>query len=334
MSDRNDFTNQRVPFMHHDSVHSGRCQALVVPFLIAMLGLGGCASDGALSKLSGKAAGPFSALYEGKSLVAFGTELPASSVAEALQKGDLAAAGGDLDKALFHYIRALELDEGNAEALYRIGLIHAERGNTRLAEIAFRWSIQRDPRHVGSLNGLGVLLLKQRNYGEARQHLEAALRVDDRVASAHNALGVISDLERQYGAAQGHYERALALQPGSPSVLNNLGYSLYLSGKWKEAIRTYRQALVADPEYEMAWRNLGLVYARQKRYDEAIAALSKIEDRPKAYNDVGYIAMVEGRLDVAKRYFEEAKRMSPQFYALADANEKRVAIMQGHSAPD
>ncbi|MBK1719249.1 tetratricopeptide repeat protein [Thiocystis violacea] len=302
--------------------------ALVVTLTVTLTG---CASNQSKPEIK-PSAGPYNALYEGKSEVAFGTELPASSAAEAIQRGDIAVTSGDLDKGLFHYIRALELDDGNAEALYKIGLIHAGRGNQRLAEMAFRWSLKKDPRKVGSLSGLGILLLKQRNYAEAKQHLELAVSIDNRLASPHNALGVIADLERDYPSAQRHYEQALATNPRSPSVLNNLGYSRYLSGKWKEAAAAFRDALLIDPNHELAWRNLALVYARQKRYSEAIDALAKVQDRPKAYNDVGYIAMVEGKLDTARGYFEEAKRLSPEFYALADTNERRVAIMQGHSA--
>jgi Tfp pilus assembly protein PilF len=167
---------------------------------------------------------------------------------------------------------------------------------------------------------------------EARKDLELAVSIDDRIPMAHNALGVIADLDRDYPRAQRHYEKALSANPSSPSLLNNLGYSRYLSGNWKGATAAFREALLVDPNYERAWRNLALVYARQKRYTEAVDALSKIQDVPKAYNDVGYVAMVGGRLDDAKGFFEEAKRLSADFYTLADTNERRVEIMQGHSA--
>ena len=295
---------------------------------LAAVALGGCASSPA--KVA-KGLGTFSSLYDGKSEVAYGTELPVSSAAEAIQRGDLAVAEGDLDKGLFRYIQALDLDEHNAEALSKIGAIHSVRGNQRLAEIAYRWALKEDPRNIGALTGLGVLSLKKRDYAEARKHLELAVSINDRIPLAHNALGVIGDLQRDYPRAQRHYERALAAKPGSASLLNNLGYSRYLSGNWKGATAAFREALLIDPNYERAWRNLALVYAREKRYTEAVDALSKVQDLPKAYNDVGYVAMVGGRLDDAKGFFEEAKRLSADFYTLADTNQRRVEIMQGHS---
>ncbi|WP_295438850.1 tetratricopeptide repeat protein [uncultured Thiodictyon sp.] len=276
--------------------------------------------------------GQHNALYDGKSAVAFSTQLPVTSATEAIQRGDLAVSSGDMDKGLFEYVRALDLEEGNPQALAKIGQIHFIRGNQRLAEIAFRWSLQKDPRNQGALTGLGILLLKRRDYAQAKQHLEQAVRIDDRLWHAHNALGIIADLEHDYANAQHHYGQALAGAPGSASLLNNLGYSRYLAGNAKGAIAAFREALLADPNYPLAWRNLALVYTREGRYTDAVDALAKVQDLPKAYNDVGYLAMIGGKLDNAEGLFDEAKRLSADFYTLADTNQRRVAIMQGRAA--
>lgn len=297
--------------------------------LTSCLTLGGCVTT---PTKSSSGLGPYASLYEGKSDVAFATLFPVSSPAEAMQRGDLALSQGDLDRALFEYIRALDLDPKHADALYKIGMIHSMRGNLPLAEMAFRWSLQENPDHLGSLTGLGVLLLKKREYSESRGYLKKAVAMNDRIAPAHNALGVIADLDRDYPRAQQHYAKAMESSAKSASLMNNLGYSRYLGGNLKGAGSAFREALLLDPNYELAWRNLALVYTRQGRYDEAVETLTKVQDEAKAYNDVGYILMVDGKLDKAKGYFEEAKRLSPSFYALADTNSRRVELMQGHSA--
>ena len=307
----------------------GRHLAATTLVLAVATALAGCLS---LPTKLATGLGTHSALYDGKSEVAYGTQLPVTSVAEAIQRGDLAVAGGDLDRGLFEYIRALDLDEGNPQVLAKIGQIHFVRGNQQLAEIAFTWSLQKDPRNPAALSGLGILLLKKRDYAQAKQHLEQAVGIDDHLWRAHNALGVIADLEHDYASAQRHYEQALAGAPGSPSLLNNLGYSRYLAGNLKGAIAAFREALLGDPGYQLAWRNLALVYTREGRYTDAVDALAKVQDLPKAYNDVGYVAMVGGKLDDAEGLFEEAKRLSADFYTLADTNQRRVAILQGHAA--
>ena len=305
--------------------------ALTLALPLALTGCGSVPFKGKHPKAASDM-GSHQSLYDGKDDAAFATALPVTSAPEAIARGDMAMASGDLDKALFEYIRALEVDDGNADALYKIGLIHTMRGNAPLAEVAFRGALAKDPGNAGALTGLGVALLKRRAYDEARAHLERAVAIAPGIAKAHNALGVIADLNRDYKAAQGHYQRALDATPGSPSLLNNLGYSRYLGGNWDGAVSAFREALLADPSYERAWRNLALVYVRQERYTDAIESLSKVQEEAKAYNDVGYLAMLAGKLDKAQELFAEAKRLSPHFYAMADNNQRRVEIMQGHAA--
>ena len=271
----------------------------------------------------------YAALFGAGSGVAYATEAPVGSAAEAMPKGDLALAKGDSDRALYEYIRALSQGGDHAEALYKIGAIHASRGNDSLAEIAYRRALTADPGHAPAMTGLGILLTRKRDYAEAERHLRGAIRQDPKLAGAHNALGVLADVQGRHEEAQMHFNTGLALAPRSPTLHNNLGFSYYLAGKSKAAIQEFRQALELNPDYAMAWRNLGLVYSRQGRYEEALAAFGKVQDKPKAYNDVGYIAMVAGRLDDAASFFEEAKRLSPEYYPTASENAERVKRLKG-----
>jgi Flp pilus assembly protein TadD len=290
--------------------------------LVLSLVLGGCASGRQKSGTPGGS--QFAALYAGKSELAYATRFPAASAAEAIASGVAAEAGGDYDRALFEYIRALEKSGEDAHVLTRIGDIHAARNNLPLAEFAYRWAIKVDQHHAEALTGLGILQTKQRHYAAARAHLQAALAQSDQLAAAHNALGILEDLQGQYDSAQEHYRAALALVPRSALLYNNLGYSRYLSGDHRGAITAFKKALDANRNYRLAWRNLALVYTQQQRYDEALAALAKVQSLPKAYNDVGYLAMLAGRLNDAEAFFAEALEREPKYYELAQLNIERV----------
>jgi tetratricopeptide (TPR) repeat protein len=301
------------------------------PLLLRIaLGATLCAALAACTTSPSKTVGPggiYDYLSPEKSDVAYATEMPVGSANEAIKLGDTAFRDGDLDKALFEYIRALKKEGDNSDTLYKIGVIHAARGNAQLAETAFRWALKGNPQHAGALAGLGIQLTKKRQYEEAQSKLLAAVRANPRMVRAHNALGVIADIQRSYKQAQQHYESALSITKDSPELWNNLGYSRYLSGNRSGAIAAYKEALRIDANYERAWRNLALVYARNKQYDEAIEALSKVQDLPKAYNDVGYVAMVSGRLRDAEGFFDEAERLSPEYYELAELNSRRLQTL-------
>lgn len=279
--------------------------------------LGGCASTAQQQAGSD----PYASLGNGGSSVEYGTAFPVASPEEAYRNGNAALRADDPDRALFEYLRGLRMEKTpQADPLYRIGIIHHGRGNHDLAEKAYRWALEIDDSHVGAHTALGVALLEQRDYDAAEQQLKPLVSRGRAPWQAHNALGVIADIRGDYGQARGHYETALEASPQTPLVLNNLGYSRYLAGDWDGARQSLRRAVNANPGYELAWRNLGLVYAREGDFETAVEAVARNGDRAKAFNDIGYISMLEGRYSDAMGFFEEAMRLSPAYYITASQN--------------
>ncbi|PXX97381.1 tetratricopeptide repeat protein [Halomonas sp. LBP4] len=283
--------------------------------------LGGCASTAQQQAGSD----PYAALGNGGSSVEYGTAFPVASPEEAYRNGNAALSAGDPDRALFEYLRGLRMEKRpQADPLYRVGIIHHGRGNHDLAEKAYRWALEIDADHRGAGTALGIALLEQRDFEGARQHLEPLVARGNAPWQAHNALGVIADMDGEHGLAQEHFEKALEVAPGTPLVLNNLGYSRYLAGDWTGARQSLRRAVSANPSYELAWRNLGLVYAREGDHETAIEAVARNGDRAKAYNDIGYISMLEGRYVDAMDFFQEAMRLSPAYYTTASENARNL----------
>jgi tetratricopeptide (TPR) repeat protein len=62
------------------------------------------------------------------------------------------------------------------------------------------------------------------------------------------------------------------------------------------------------------------VYAREGNYEDALEALRRSGNEAEAYNDVGYIAMMDGRYGEAITFFQEAIRLAPTYYAAANEN--------------
>ncbi|MNE68234.1 Tetratricopeptide repeat protein [compost metagenome] len=60
------------------------------------------------------------------------------------------------------------------------------------------------------------------------------------------------------------------------------------------------------------------------RYEEAISAFEQVEKRAEASNDVGYICLVEGKLEEAEQFFRSAIEQSPAHYETAWDNLNRV----------
>ena len=261
---------------------------------------------------------PAASLYEGEPEVLFATEFPVASAEDANVRADRALLEGDMDLALYMYVRAYDLDKDNVHALARIGSIHESRGNDRLATMAFTEVVQLDPDHVGALQSLGLIYLRDKRHDEAQSLLERAISQDPLLWRAQNGIGILADLNGEHAKAVVAYNAALAANPGDASLLNNRGYSLYLDNQYEAASKDFLKA--AAQGAERAWLNLGLVRARQKRYPEAVQMMSRNVAAEVAYNDVGYIAMRQGDFAVAERYFHKAIGMSPRYFEAAQRN--------------
>lgn len=293
-------------------------------FVMAVLLLSGCSSVPSEPKRHAE----FDSLGDPGAHLTYGTAFPIATAEEAVLRGDAAAARGDLDRALFEYIRALEKGGSNAETLYKIGRVHLARTDPKRAELAFALCLKALPDHVGALVETGKLKMHRREYASAESLLIHALEVDPNSAQIFNVLGVLDDMRKQHLEAQNNYIKAIYLDGDKPIYLNNLGYSYYLMGCQDRAEQMFLDTLKLDPGYRRAWRNLGLVYAKSARFSLALEAFGKIEKEHEAYNDVGYVAMLSGRFDAAQRFFDEAVRLSPVYYELAMDNAKRLELLR------
>lgn len=269
----------------------------------------------------------FSGFYSTKSRIVHEQEPGPPDVPAAMKRADAARHSGNRDEALYYYVKALELDGTNAAALARIGEIHAEKGNEDLAEVAYRMAVKVAPRNAAALEGLGLIQLQSRKHSEAGQSFTAAVAAESSRWRALNGLGLIADLHGDHGQAAEYFGKALRVEPGNPILLNNLGYSRYLAGDRQGALGYFDAALQADPRYSSAWLNKGLVYARERDDGAALDAFKHVVDEADAYNDLGYIYMMQGNPDAAHEYFERAISASPSYHQLAHENLKRLSAM-------
>jgi|GEM_PF-2336032 len=117
-------------------------------------------------------------LYDGASPVTFENVFSAEKGVDYVALGDAELAKGELDKALFAYLKALQNSKDKAAVYFKIGSIHSRRDNSRLAEIAFKKVVESDPEHVEALQALGLLNLKARNYSKSKNYFESAIDID------------------------------------------------------------------------------------------------------------------------------------------------------------
>ncbi len=260
----------------------------------------------------------------GKSKTANEAAIAAETSEEAVERGDEAFRKGQHDIALYEYVEALKLSGGDVETLNKVGDVHYTLGDMDNAGQAYKASLDLEDDDQHALQGLGLTQLRTRDYEQAKMNLGKALEINPGLWHAHNGLGTIADIEGNYATAIEHYQAALRLNPRSAQILNNLGYSEYLSGNWHAAMMRFVQAVNIDPGFDRAWYNIGLMYTRQGNYEDAFVAFRNVLGTPQAYNDIGYICMMDGHYDVAESYFNKAVKSSPSYYLKAHENIDRL----------
>lgn len=311
-----------------------------ISLLLAMTAvLSGCQTMGPEPELNTRS------VYSGDNSLLYQVRKQASTADQAMQMAEMAYQAGDLDQSLYQYLRVIELEPKRYEALVGVGRIHRERGNTQLAEMAFGEVLANQPDNLDALAEMGMLRLAKRDHKGAQEllfkaveldqrrlgseksslHDVAALKVDSKSPlKVYNALGVLADLNNDFPLSEAYYRLAILIEPRSVLVQNSLGYSYYMAGQWPEAERTYQRGIGYDASYKPLWRNYGLLLARMERYEEALSAFEQIGNRAQASNDVGYVCLVEGKLDVAEQFFRSAIEQSPAHYDMAWDNLNRV----------
>jgi tetratricopeptide (TPR) repeat protein len=258
--------------------------------------------------------------------VLFESEYSVESETDALKRADHALQGGNVDEALFFYIKALKHNPENVELLANIGEIQYQLNNYAKAKQAFLLAKGFDPTHSRSLEGLGLLYMDDGLNDQAIKELQTALANDHELWRAHNALGVYADKSSNFAAARDHYDAALSINPNAAYVLNNRGYSRFLAGDFPGATADLYEA-ANNRDFPSAWANLGMVYANHGWYDDAISTYRNVMSEAHAYNNTGKIALKNGDFPQAMQYLHEAIRLSPTYFPEAQQNLTRLEYL-------
>lgn len=198
--------------------------------------------------------------------------------------GDAHLKKGDANRAEESYLRALQTQGANPEALLGMARVWQTRGDTEQAAAYLgraKGSVSNSPELLNRLAGVA---------------LDSGLK-----AEAVWALG-----------------RAVALRPGEPSYHFSLGAAwLRHPPDLQGAEESFAQFLKLRPDDARGQLLLGYVLLKQKKHAEARAWLEKSVAQgagtPEAFYYLGLIAQGQGEDARAVELFEKAVRLAPSF---------------------
>ena len=148
------------------------------------------------------------------------------------------------ERAKFYARKALELDEGLAEAHASLAwslFIYDWDWNCAAAQ--FRWSLELDPRDSTAHQWYAFLLASQGRFEEALIEAHTSQELDPGSVSIRRALGYSYFYARRFEQAKYHLHRAVEMNPVAEETYRVLGLILTYAGDHAEAERVIREAL-------------------------------------------------------------------------------------------
>ena len=137
----------------------------------------------------------------------------------------------------------------------------------------------------------------------------------------HRAYAHLLSNTGRHDEAVAEIKRARELDPLS-LITNTLeGQFLFYAGRSDEAFDQYKKTLEIEPNFWSAHNGLARVHIRQKRWEEAIAALTKAKElsggSTEPITQMGYALAKSGNREGAQATLEELKSLAKENYVPA-----------------
>src|SRR5690349_4408206 len=162
-------------------------------------------------------------------------------------------------------------------------------------------------------NNLGVALLEQFKYKEAADSFKRALQLAPDLSLARINLGIALFNIPDLPAAQRELQAAATAAPNAPQPVYVLGLIAKTQNRPDEAIANFQKVLRVDPNDVGANVNLGQIYAQQRKYPEASAAL-RLAVAAEPYNATALYNLGTALIRAGQR--DEGQKVIAQFQEL------------------
>ena len=248
----------------------------------------------------------------------------AESFAEAVGRGDAAWQAGELDRAIYFYVLALDRSPKDAPTLAKIGAIEEGRKNITLAQKAFEMAHAAQPDEPRIAERLGWLYLQQEKLDSAADIFSQVLALYPQRARALDGMGEVCRAWANYGDSISYFDAAMqATDADAASVLTHRGYAKLLAGDLAGAGFDLRRVALTTPRPE-TWLHLAELQTRQHDDAAAMDSLLEIMDTAHAHNEIGVVLMTMSDFRGAARHFTAAISASPAWYEEAQKNLARA----------
>ena len=239
---------------------------------------------------------------------------------------------GQFQRGAAYAQQAINLTPENAEAWDGFGLALFRMGEYADAQAAFDKAVSLEPKNALYWNNLAGALREQDKLAEAAKMLiEQALMLDPNLPSAHFNLGIVYlKADRPDLAAQALQNAINLLPPADaadaqvflqktqePDRWLRMGDLMLQNQQYETAAKSFDTAAQLGASYADAavgftsaliglqdWKNAAQVLQQ---------AIDEVPEDARLYNNLGVVAREQGDIDSARRFFNKALELQPQW---------------------
>ena len=231
---------------------------------------------------------------------------------------------GRTDEAARLYLRVLDCDARQFEALLLLSVIEHQRRHDRTALELVDRALGVNAHSIEALLQRAMVLRSLNEPTQALASYDEALAIEPNIADALYNRGNLLAMLARHADALASYDAALALRPADPEALNNRAVTLQALGRFEDAVESCDRALAVQPRYAEALNNRGNALQSLSRHNEALASYDRaLQIKPvyaEALNNRGNALRALGRANEALADYDAAIAVNP---AYADALSNR-----------
>ncbi|MCI5080882.1 MAG: tetratricopeptide repeat protein [Saprospiraceae bacterium] len=254
------------------------------------------------------------------------------------------------DEAIQDLQTAIGIDSLQADYYHLLSDVYMDYFNSRLAMRTMEKAVELFPKNIPTLLKYSEFQLILKKYDESMRTIDRVLKIDPQNSEAYFMFGMnfselgdtarainsfqesvsfnpdlvdawikLGQLYNEQGSplAGKFFDNAVRVAPNNIEALHAKADYLTDQNELSEAISTFREITVLAPQYEDAYFNMGLLYldmdSIQKGYDHLDLALKTSPTFIRAYYFRGIAAEMLGDKEGAKKDYEQALRMAPDY---------------------
>jgi tetratricopeptide (TPR) repeat protein len=163
---------------------------------------------------------------------------------------------GDIDKALFHNRRSVEINPDYAKGHFNLGVLLEQTGDREAAIHHYLEAVRVHPGFDKAHFNLAVLMEAGGKEDDAARHYLEVIQVNPHYYQAYNNMGAIQLKKGRVMEAIDYFQKAVEINPGYAKARFSLGLAFSRIRNYVQSVRNYQKALELDPDFEVARNNL------------------------------------------------------------------------------